>query len=139
MHIHYESIAVCVGTLSVSLDGDLVQFLIREFQILGSNHTRTYTTPIHGYAQYVFAISKPCMLERQFHRIAMFDSAVLMFNYSTCALNKAKCSSKPDVNSFSHSHIITADCLVLKIMKKMWEWLVCTRKCQSSSESIIKK
>jgi hypothetical protein len=31
-----------------------------------------------------------------------------MFNYSTCALNIAKCSSKPDVNSFSFSHIINA-------------------------------
>ena len=105
---YVESNAVCVGTLSVSLDGDLVQFLIRQVQVLGPNHTQTRPNPIHGYAQCVHSTSKPCILERQFHRIAVLDSPVLMFNYSTCALNKAKCSSKPDVNSFSHSHIINA-------------------------------
>jgi hypothetical protein len=103
-----ESFAVYVGTLSVSLDGDLVQFLIRQVQVLGPNHTQTRPNPIHGYAQCVHSTSKPCILKRQFHRIAVLHSPVLMFTYSTSALNITKCSTEPDVNSFRHSHIINA-------------------------------
>ncbi len=76
---YVESNAVCVGTLSVSLDGDLVQFLIRQVQVLGPNHTQTRPNPIHGYAQCVHSTSKPCILERQFHRIAVLASPVVMY------------------------------------------------------------
>ncbi len=133
-----ESNATWFDTLSARLDGDLVQFLIRQVQVLGPNHTQTRPNPIHGYAQCAYATWKPRVLERQFHRIAVLVSC-------WCTINELVLWIKQSAHRnqmWTPSVILTLlmpDCLKLKTMKKMWEWLVCTRKYQSSSESIIKK